>query len=180
MTVAVSTPDDRLEAVFRRRYAEIAGLARRVLGDRAEAEDVAQETFAKLARHPVLHRPDDEVAAWLRRVAVNASFNRARGRRRAKDVADRAARLEPAPAAEDAGSQLATVVRREEQTLVRAALASLPERQRACLLLRHSGYRYREIAEALGLAVGSVGVLLSRAERAFRATYEESNRERLS
>jgi RNA polymerase sigma factor (sigma-70 family) len=54
---------------------------------------------------------------------------------------------------------------------VRRALAEVPERQRECLLLRHSGYSYAEIAETLGIAIGSVGVLLARAEHAFRTTY---------
>src|SRR5205807_1894766 len=66
-----------------------------------------------------------------------------------------------------------TVARVEEQAAVRAALASLPERQRDCLILRHSGHSYAEIAAALGIAVGSVGVILARGERAFRETYQE-------
>jgi RNA polymerase sigma factor (sigma-70 family) len=63
------------------------------------------------------------------------------------------------------------LIRTEEQAAVRQALAEVPERQRDCLLLRHSGYSYAEIALTLGIAVGSVGVLLARAEHAFRATY---------
>ena len=62
--------------------------------------------------------------------------------------------------------------RHEAQAAVRQALAQLPERQRDCLVLRHSGYAYAEIAATLGIAVGSVSVLLARAERAFRAAYE--------
>ncbi len=56
---------------------------------------------------------------------------------------------------------------------MRRALAALPERQRDCLLLRHSGCSYAEIAAALGIAIGSVGVILARAERAFRESYRE-------
>jgi DNA-directed RNA polymerase specialized sigma24 family protein len=52
----------------------------------------------------------------------------------------------------------------------------LPERQRNCLLLRHSGYSYAEIAATVGIAAGSVGVLLARGERAFREIYEENER----
>ena len=64
-------------------------------------------------------------------------------------------------------------LRREAREQVRAALADLSERQRACLLLRHAGYSYAEIAATLGVAIGSVGVLLARAERAFRERYRE-------
>ncbi len=65
------------------------------------------------------------------------------------------------------------MIAREEQEAVRAALSRIPERQRDCLLLRHAGYSYLEIAATLGVAVSSVGVLLARAEQAFRATYQE-------
>ena len=56
---------------------------------------------------------------------------------------------------------------------VRAALAQLPDRDRELLLLLAEGYRYREIAEATGLAEASIGTLLARAKRAFRAAYPE-------
>ena len=165
---------DRFADVFQQRYAEIVRLAGRILGDRAEAEDVAQEAMSRLAGHEVLTRPDAEVRAWLRRVSINASFNRLRGRRRGSARMQRSAAGERALLQPDAtGPQLAQLVRSEEQAAVRAALARLPERQRACLLLRHSGYRYAEIARALDIAEGSVGVLLARGERAFRRHYEQ-------
>jgi RNA polymerase sigma-70 factor (ECF subfamily) len=165
---------DRFAEVFRQRYAELVRLAGRILGDRAEAEDVAQETLRRLADHEVLARPDAEVRAWLRRVGVNTSFNRLRSRQREADRMRRAAAGErPLLAPDSAAPQLAEVVRAEERAAVRAALARLPERQRACLLLRHSGYRYAEIARALDIAEGSVGVLLARGERAFRVHYEQ-------
>ncbi|HET6314806.1 MAG TPA: sigma factor-like helix-turn-helix DNA-binding protein, partial [Chloroflexota bacterium] len=68
-------------------------------------------------------------------------------------------------------SPAALLLRVEEQAEVRRALAGVPERQRECLLLRHSGYSYAEIAATVGIATGSVGVLLARAEQAFRTSY---------
>jgi len=56
---------------------------------------------------------------------------------------------------------------------VRAALDTLSPRDRQALLLRHSGYSYREIAHALGLAETSVGTTLVRAGHAFRAAFQE-------
>ena len=161
-----SAPTERFDEVFGRLYPEVFGLTYRVLGERMATEDVLQESFLKLARDKRLQsRPDGEVAAWLRRVALNLAFNRVRSERR-----DRA-RLERLAREEGDGSGEQSVLRQEEQAEVRRALASLPERQRACLLLRHSGYAYAEIAETLGVALGSVGVLLARAEAAFRLTY---------
>jgi RNA polymerase sigma-70 factor (ECF subfamily) len=167
---------ERFASVFRARYRELYGLGYRLLGDHGEAEDVVQETFLKLDGHPVLERPDDEVAAWLRRVLLNTAYNRLRGQRRATARLDRAARAERAEDETDAGAApLLDVLRAEQQRAVRQALASLPERQRACLLLRHAGYSYAEIAATLDLAVGSVGVLLARGERAFREAYLDSD-----
>ena len=167
---------ERFTGVFRERYGELYGLGYRLLGDHGEAEDVVQETFLKLDGHAVLDRPDEEVAAWLRRVCLNTAYNRLRGQRRTTARLQRAGRAERADDETDAGATpLLDVLRAEEQQAVRRALASLPERQRACLLLRHAGYSYAEIAATLDLAVGSVGVLLARGERAFREAYLDSD-----
>jgi RNA polymerase sigma-70 factor (ECF subfamily) len=161
---------ERFDGLFERLYPPLFGLAYRVLGDPTEAEEVLQETFLRLAGSDVLARPDEEVAAWLRRVCLNRSFNRVRDGRRAREGVERAVRLESAGSSGD-GDPAGVVLRREERDEVRRALAGLSERQRDCLLLRHSGYSYAEIAATLGIALGSVGVLLARAERAFREGY---------
>ena len=165
-------PADRFDDLFRRYYPELFGLVYRLLGDRADAEETLQEVFLKLAGAPVLERPDDEVAAWLRRVCLNLGSNRIRDRRRAQDRLERAGRLALATPGGDLEDPSREALRREEQAEVRRVLARLPERQRNCLLLRHAGYSYAEIAATLAIAVGSVGVLLTRAEKAFRETYE--------
>jgi RNA polymerase sigma factor (sigma-70 family) len=169
--VAGST--ERFDDLFRALYPRLFGLVYRLLGDRLETEDTLQEAFMKLADAPILQRPDEEVAAWMCRVALNLGANRLRGQRRAHERLERAGRLELVGVADDAAAPARALLREEEQTEVREALERLPDRQRDCLLLRHSGYSYAEIAATIGIAVGSVGVLLARAERAFRATYRE-------
>lgn len=165
----------RFDTLFHRLYPRLFGLAYRQLGDRLEAEDVLQEAFLRLADDPrLLARPDHEVAAWLSRVCLNLGSNRQRASGRAHTRLQRVARLELAEA-HDSDSPATAALRHEAQTAVRAALAALPERQRAVLLLRHAGYSYAEVAAALDVAVGSVGVLLARAERAFRDHYQESD-----
>jgi RNA polymerase sigma factor (sigma-70 family) len=163
---AQAVPAERFDELFARLSAEVFGLTYRVLGDRMATEDVVQDTFLKLSSDArLLARPDHEVTAWLRRVALNLAFNRLRSQRRDRARLPRVTEI----AADGSGEQ--AVLRHEAQMEVRQALAGLPERQRACLLLRHSGYSYAEIAETLGIALGSVGVLLARAEAAFRLTY---------
>lgn len=172
MTMAsdAAEPTTRFDALFAQFYPELYGLIYKVLGDRMETEDTLQETFLKLSDESELQmRPDPEVAAWLRRVGMNLAFNRVRSARRAQARLDRVGRL--AHADGEPGGPSDDLVRREEREAVRRALADVPERQRECLLLRHSGYSYAEIAATLGIAVGSVGVLLARAEHAFRTQF---------
>ena len=182
-------PADRFDELFRHLYPRLVPVAERLLGDRTEAEDIVQEAFIRLARTgqdadrdadadddaALLDRPDEIVASWLRRVTLNLGINRLRDRRRAEARELRASRLDgtldPArgPALDDLPAP--ALLRAEARDEVRAALATLPERQRTCLLLRHAGHSYVEIAAALDIAVGSVGVYLARGERAFRAAY---------
>lgn len=168
--------DDRFAAVFRRHYPRLVGLARRVLGDADEAEDAAQDALLALRADPVAERTDEDIAAWLSRVVTNGSLNRLRSRRRA-DVRTQvvaAREAPPRPAHDDEPHE--AVVGHDERARVRACLGVLPERQATALLLRHAGHSYREIATALGVAEGSVGVLLARGERAFRRAHEEMTR----
>src|SRR5689334_16561357 len=171
----------RFDALFAQFYPELFGLLYRVLGDRMETEDILQEAFLRLADESVLQtRPDAEVGAWLRRVGMNLAFNRARSARRARARLERVGRLQRTDSESDESDGLGpsdVVVRAEERAAVRRALAEVPERQRECLLLRHSGYSYAEIAATLGIAIGSVGVLLARAEQAFRTHYRRLERE---
>jgi len=156
------------EELFEKFRGSLFGIAYRVTGDREEAEDVAQESLLRLNGSGLLERPEVEIAAWLRRVCLNLAANRLRSRLRETSRLDKAVRMQIG--AEIEGPE--QVVEREEERLrVRQALLALPERQRDCLLLRHGGFSYLEIATTLEIAVGSVGVLLARAERAFREKY---------
>jgi RNA polymerase sigma-70 factor (ECF subfamily) len=163
----VARLDDLVEQVGGRLF----GLAYRLLGNAADAEDVVQEAFIKVSADPVLARPVDEIAAWLRRVCLNLAANRIRAATRERARLLRSAELErPSRMTEDPSD---SVTRDETRDDVRLVLGLLPERQRDCLLLRHSGHSYAEIAATLGIAIGSVGVLLARAERAFRLHFCE-------
>ncbi|HVE62954.1 MAG TPA: sigma-70 family RNA polymerase sigma factor [Mycobacteriales bacterium] len=148
-----------LEAVFRRDYHRVVGVAARVLGSQAEAEDVAQEVFLSFSRSSV---PGDEARAWLSVAAAHTALNVIRSGRR------RASRETAAAESGVLGDVADAVVTLEERTRVRAALALLPEKQAAALVLRHSGLSYAEVASALDLSPGSVGTTVRRAEQTLR------------
>ena len=185
VTSVTSRPTEHFDELFRRFYPRLVPVAERLLGDRAEGEDVVQEAFLRLARAgddadgALLDRPDEVVWAWLRRVVLNLGVNRLRDRRRADERLARAGRLDtlldPERGPGDADNPPQAVLRAEARDEVRAALAILPERQRATLLLRHSGHSYAEIAATLGIAIGSVGVYLARGERAFRMAFDSAH-----
>ncbi|WP_299042915.1 RNA polymerase sigma factor [uncultured Tateyamaria sp.] len=135
----------------------------RMLGDRAEAEDVTQEAMLRLWRMaPDWRSGEAQVSTWVFRVVSNLCTDRLRKRPRAgiplEDVAEPE---DPAPGAE---ARLQDTAR---HAAVRDAMAVLPERQRLALTLRHfEGASNPEIAEALGVSVEAVESLTARAKRA--------------
>jgi RNA polymerase sigma-70 factor, ECF subfamily len=136
----------------------------RLTDDLDLAKDLAQETFVRLYGRGAM--PDDP-RAWLAAVATNLfRDHRRRTRRRAELVAEYAADAAPSDQSPPAD---ATVMAREARVQARVALDSLCRRDRALLLLHHEGYSYRELAHAVGVAESSVGTLLVRATRMFRA-----------
>jgi RNA polymerase sigma-70 factor, ECF subfamily len=161
--------DEALDALFRQHYAQVYAVLYRLVGD--EADDLAQEVFLRLYRQPPRNTGAD-LAAWLYRVATNLGYNALRGRRRLERYRDMLGAMtgalgwqrQPEDPVQAAG-------RREEAGRVRVILAELRERDAAILVLRHQGLSYREVAATLGVAPGSVGTMLARAERAFRELY---------
>lgn len=155
------------EQLFLRHYAQVFRVLYHLVGSHEEAEDLVQETFMALYNQPPAAGAGTSLVAWLCRVALNRGYNALRSQRRAQRRAERLAAEPPAEPPDPPGELL----RAEDRARVRAAIAELPERQGQILLLRYAGLSYGEIAATLGVALGSVGTLLARAERAFAGTY---------
>jgi RNA polymerase sigma-70 factor (ECF subfamily) len=155
------------DALFQRHYERVYRVVYNLVGSREEAEDLAQETFLALYHTPPsLKDNEGGLAAWLCRVALNRGYNTLRSNRRAQQ---RMERLGEPLSGMEGSDPYSMAVRAEERAYVQAILAQLPERQSKLLLLRYAGLSYAEIAATLGIAPGSVGTLLARAERAFLA-----------
>jgi RNA polymerase sigma factor (sigma-70 family) len=156
------------ESTFTSEYPRIFGLLLRLVGDRAEADDLALETFWKLWQQPPPNQ--ENLPGWLSAVAVRLGYNSLRAAQRrsrheteaGRQELDEPALPDPAEAAE----------RGDERRQVRAALGRLSQRDAQLLVMRHGGASYKEIAAALGLSPGSVGTLLSRAEASFEKEYQ--------
>jgi len=151
-------------------------LALRVLGDPDEADDVVQETYIRAWGRLEELRDPAAVMGWLSRVARNAARDRLRWwKRRKRESFDEAgaplARLvtmaDSAPLADEALAAAQT------GAAVARAVASLPDKHRVVLLLREAdGMSYEEIAESLGVAVGTVESRLHRARAALARKLE--------
>jgi RNA polymerase sigma factor (sigma-70 family) len=140
--------------------------ALRMLGDRAEAEDVAQEAMLRLWRiAPEWRQGEARVATWLYRVTANLCTDRLRRRRATVAMDEVAEPPDPAPSAAE---------RLQRQARMRAlsdALAALPERQAQAVALRHlDGLSNPEIAAVMDIGVEAVESLTARGKRALAAT----------
>lgn len=157
------------ETLFHRHYDRVYGILFRLVGTRAEAEDLLQEVFMRLYQRP----PHDQnrehnVGAWLYRVATNVGYNAIRSRKRRWQ---RNTVLVP-PESDPAANPERQVVNDETAAAVREALAQMPQQQAQLLILRQMGLSYAELAVACEVNVNSVGTLLARAARAFKFIYE--------
>ena len=128
-----------------------------------EAEEITQETFLKLYRH--LHAGGAEVnlRGWVFRVAHNVGINELKRRKYVAGV-----NLEQwTELTTSNGVQIPNpeelLQRKEKVARVHAAIATLSEQQKECLYLRAEGFRYREIADVLGVTVSTVVESLRRA-----------------
>jgi len=137
--------------------------------DAGLAEDVVQEVFLRLYQNLDAAQRDGRqgvmLRAWLLRVTANVARNvlRGRGRTQSRDESFAAHWFQVT----EAESPDKALLRRDEITAARRALARLKEPMRSCLLLRHEGLSYKEIAAALGINEVNVGSLLARAQREF-------------
>lgn len=152
---------DPFDRLFLREYGRVVGIAQKVVDDRAEAEDVAQEVFWDLHRRR--HTEAPYARAWLYKAAAHTALNRVRSRKRRErrelTTLDRtAASVDP--------SQIVEL--EQERQEVRDALQRLPGKAASVLALRYSGLSYVEVGQALGVGTNQIGTLLRRAEQALR------------
>lgn len=156
-------PED-FAGCYEKYYTAILKHAAYLTGNLQAAEDITQETFIKLHNVPPSHA---NTGAWLMKTATNLSYNYMRG--------DRVKRSKEPVIAENEMSNVISIedaaIRDLEIRSVRKALNSLSSRDRLCLMLKYSGYKYYEIAEAAGIDINSVGKILARAQAKLKKLY---------
>ncbi len=165
------------EELVRTYQTRIYGLVYRMLGDRHEAEDVAQEVFLSVHRSIGRYRGEGRFQTWLFRIAANACRTRLRRRAARGDLRSEPldgvleghdAAAAPPVAGEVHGPEAAAAGRRLEAAIQRE-LSALDEDQRLLIVLRDvQGLSYQEILEITGLAEGTLKSRLHRARLALK------------
>jgi len=155
------------QALTQRHAGRAVGLARRMLGSNAHAEDIVQDAFLRVWTNAPRWRPDAAFRTWLYRIVVNLCLNAKR--RPAGVELDAASHVaDPAPGAD------AQLEQRERDRALNGAIDALPERQRAAIVLTYQeGLSNAEAASVLGVSVGGIEALLVRAKRTLRESLSE-------
>jgi RNA polymerase sigma-70 factor (ECF subfamily) len=161
-------------ALFRKHSPRVLQFMRRYVGDDAVADELTQDVFVQVFKARGRYRPDARFSTWLYTIATNLCRNelrraehQVRVRPQKTEQEEGASEFEPA----DAGSASVEdeVAARELEARLRSALARLPGKQRAALLLsRVDGLAYRDVGTVLQCSEGAVKALLFRATHSLR------------
>ena len=158
---------DAARLLMQRLLPRVLSYAARMVSDRTEAEDVAQDSMLRLWKiAPEWRQGEAKVSTWLYRVATNLCTDRLRARQRRRAVA-----LDDAPEMPDgAASALSGLITRQRLDALQAALDTLPDRQRQAVVLRHiEGWGNPEIALVMEIGVEAVESLTARGKRSLAA-----------
>ena len=148
----------------------VFNVALQMLGNREDAQDIAQEAFLKAYNSLSSFRGDSKFSSWLYRIVSNLclDFKRRQGRRPSSSltVEDDDGENVQLDIADESQSPETLLERKLTREAVRRGLAELPDEQRQILLLREiQGLSYEEIGEAMGLEAGTVKSRIFRARK---------------
>ena len=164
--------DASLFEILMRRYNQrLFRVARAILSDDTEAEDVMQEAYVRAFRELAAFRGEARFSTWLTRIACHEALARARKRRRLVPIGESGE--PPEPPSETAGPER-EMENRELQAVLRDAVEVLPDPLRTVFCLREvEGLSTEQTADALGLSLENVRVRLHRAKRSLRYSLDE-------
>jgi RNA polymerase sigma-70 factor (ECF subfamily) len=151
VTACLAGQRDAFDLIVERHRRSVYQLCYRFVGNHEDASDLSQEVFLRAYRGLKGFKGHSTLATWLYRIGVNTCLNRVSGNLRMTEPLD----ARPHQAVGDDPS--VTLIKEERRARVRAAIARLPRKQRATLILRaYQELSHREIADILGSSVGAV------------------------
>ncbi len=143
--------------------------AYRLLGNRADAADAAQDTFLRAYRALNTFRTDAPLKPWLCRIAANVSLNRLKRRKPTLSLDDHPPDADPIAVPDVSAEPQRALLTAERDRELRAAILALPPDQRTIIELRHfQELSYAAIADTLEISVANVKTKLFRARKALR------------
>lgn len=152
---------EAFEELVERTHRRVYTLAYRLVGDRHEAEDVAQDAYLRVYRGLPGFRGDSSFETWMHRITANAAVTHLRRRGRFGDLLE-----DPDVIVQVPDTATSDPVDRDE---IQRALGGLPLAQRTVLVMKDAyGFSVQEIADELGLSAGAVKVRLHRARKALK------------
>lgn len=163
--VASGATIEALESLYRASLPSFVRTATAIVGDEATGRDAVQDAFVQAVRKRASYQGDAPLEAWVWRIVINEALALRRRHARA---------AEQAPGYE---AELSANGAPEQDAMVRAWVAALPDRQRIAVFLRYfADLDYRSIASVLEVEVGTVSATLASAHVALRKSYEEAVR----
>ena len=165
------------EILVRRHQHSVLNFIYRFIGDRVEAEDLAQELFLRVWRSAATYKPKAKFTTWLYRITTNLCINKLKSARLRKWFIVSLSREERQSSeyqsfperSEKAPSPEYLLLEAERKQLILNALQQLPTAQRMALILkRYDGLSYQEIAHIMGRSVSPIDSLMIRAKKNLR------------
>ncbi len=163
--------------IVQRYQSQVLAHCLRMLGNREDAADAAQQAFILAYRRLATHEPDQPFRPWLFRIATNVCIDLYRRRRRQADPVED----EVLERTTDPGEDVPTLAElTEDRERVRRAVAALPEKYRTLVVLYYfEGLSYQEIAGQTGLSIGTISTQLHRAKQRLRKQLTEEGVDKL-
>jgi RNA polymerase sigma-70 factor (ECF subfamily) len=148
---------DAFEGIVERHRRQVYQLCYRFVGNHEDASDLAQDVFIRAFKSLRTYKGDAALGPWLYRIAVNVSLNMVSSKSARPETLDALLSANDLRAASGDESASDAVLRYERAAQVRAAIARLPKKQRATLILRiYHDLPHEQIAGILGSSVGAV------------------------
>jgi len=168
MLAAARESANEFDRIVRAREAQLLRIAYRVLGNWADAEDVVQDAFLRLHRHGMEFADESALNAWLYRVTINRCIDRSRSFTRIAEMPDM-------PASDFSAE--AEAVRAQQKRRLMQAMATLPAKERAAIVLREiEELSTAEVAAILGSTEGTVRSQVSKAITRLRGLLSKEER----
>lgn len=159
--------------LFQRYKKPVLNFALRILGNRADAEDVTGEVFLVVFTKKYAQKPGARFSTWLFAVAHNACITRIRKRKRTVSLwftKDASGEVEQWEVMDPEASHTEKLIKKETALQVKKAIAKLPPQQKEALILReYHDLSYEQITEILNCSLQNVKILIYRARERLRS-----------